>query len=142
MAFPALGIKLKGDELSYVLGVLKSFGDLIGEFTGLRIKPYSRLRFIIVKGCKAKSVKWKSTWTMSGGKQIQASKSHLPLESDQKCLIPPAASCDSTYEMSYTSEVLPEPWSPGFLLEVIHIGMLCLACTKIPDLQKQIKCKA
>lgn len=38
VAFSAFGIKLKGDVLSHVLGVLKTppaLSDLLGEFTGL-----------------------------------------------------------------------------------------------------------
>lgn len=40
MAFPAFGIKLKGDGLSHLLRVLRttlSFDDLLGEFTELSI---------------------------------------------------------------------------------------------------------
>ena len=48
-----------------MLWVLENFGDLLGEFTRLRIKPYSWLRFIIVEGYKEKSAKGNGTWGQS-----------------------------------------------------------------------------
>lgn len=114
-----------------MLRVLENFGDLLGEFTRFRIKPYLWLRFIVVKGCKAESVKGNAMWRTSGGNQLKASKSPHPWELDQKCLIPPTTSCNNTCEMLYTRGVLPEAQSPGFLLEVIHKGMLYLGCTKM-----------
>lgn len=58
-----------------MLRVLENFGDLLGEFTRLRIKPYSWLRSIIVKGCKAESIKGNGMWRTSGGNQLKASES-------------------------------------------------------------------
>ena len=94
-----------------MLWVLENFGDLLGEFTRLRIKPYSWLRFIIVKGCKAESVKGNGMGRRSGGNQLKDSKSPHLLELDQKCLIPPTISCNNTREILYTREVLPEAQS-------------------------------
>ena len=95
-----------------MLRVLENFGDLLGEFTRLRIKPYSWLRFIIVKGCKAESIKGNGMWRTSGGNQLKASKSPHPLELGQKCLIPPETSCNNTREiLLYTRRVLPEAQS-------------------------------
>lgn len=53
---------------------VENFGDLLGEFTRLRIKPYSWLRFIIVKGCKAESVKEMVWGRTSGGNQLKDSR--------------------------------------------------------------------
>ena len=87
-----------------MLWVLENFGDLLGEFIRLRIKPYLWLRFIVVKGCKAESVKGNGMWRTSGGNQLEASKSPHPWELDQKCLIPPTTSCNNTCKMYIPGE--------------------------------------
>lgn len=94
-----------------MLWVLENFGDLLGEFTRLRIKAYSWLRSIIVKGCKAESIKGNGMWRTSGGNQLKASKSPHPLELDQKFLIPRKTSCNNTHEILYIRRVLPEAQS-------------------------------
>lgn len=56
-------------------------------------------------------------------------------------LIPPAMDFDNMCCQNVVYQgSSPEPRSPGLLAAVIHVGILCLAHTKILDFQKESMC--
>lgn len=72
-----------------------------------------------------------------GSKKIQGKRHvggtrHKLSESHGTCLLPSAMSCADTCEMSIreASELKTQGFCWGL---VIHVGTLCLACTKMPD---------
>lgn len=64
------------------------------------------------------------------GNPMQASKSHLKVESHRLSLIPPATSHDSMLEVLSTKELIIAQATTG---GAGHMGSICLAQTKIPD---------
>lgn len=96
--------------------------DPLGRLIRLSIQSYSFLRFIIVKGHKAESVKGKGSWTKVLGNHGQVSKS----------------SQWSHPEHSFSGIKLWQHLSSTKEAHLVtgHIATLPLAQTKIPDSQK------
>lgn len=110
-------------------------GDSVGGVIALKIQSYSWLSLITKNIYKAKSVQGKGTWAKSRGKQAQASKSPLQVESRRMHWVFPV----TAHDMHQPGKLLREPEPRIFIENWLSRHPLPI-CTKVLDSQEESRC--